>query len=38
METGKWVKIVAVVVVCVLFDIALHHVTNAYSTMPENPN
>lgn len=38
MKTGKWVKIVAVVVVCVLFDIALHLVTNAYSTMPENPN
>ena len=38
MKTGKWVKIVAVVVVCVLFDIALHLVTDAYSTMPENPN
>jgi len=38
MKTGKRVKIVAVVVVCVLLDIVLHLVTNAYSTMPENPN
>jgi hypothetical protein len=38
MKIGKRVKIVAVVVVCVLFDIVLHLVTNAYSTMPENPN
>ncbi|MDV2480826.1 hypothetical protein F8E02_02150 [Methanoculleus sp. Wushi-C6] len=38
MKTGKRVKIAAVVVVCVLLDIVLHLVTNAYSTMPENPN
>lgn len=38
MKIGKWVKIVAIVVVCVLFDIVLHLVTNAYSTMPDNPN
>ena len=38
MKTGKRVKIVAIVVVCVLFDIILHLVTNAYSTMPENPD
>ncbi|WP_332448505.1 hypothetical protein [Methanoculleus sp.] len=38
MKTGKRVKIAAVVVVCVLFDIVLHLVTSAYSTMPENPN
>jgi hypothetical protein len=38
MKIGKRVKIVAIVVVCVLFDIVLHLVTNAYSTMPENPN
>ena len=38
MKIGKWVKIVAIVVICVLFDIVLHLVTNAYSTMPENPN
>lgn len=38
MKIGKRVKIAAVVVVCVLFDIVLHLATNAYSTMPENPN
>ncbi|MBT8508841.1 hypothetical protein AZH53_10540 [Methanomicrobiaceae archaeon CYW5] len=38
MKIGKRVKIVAIVVVCVLFDIVLHLVTNTYSTMPENPN
>ncbi len=38
MKIGKRVKFVAIIVVCVLFDIVLHLVTSAYSTMPENPN
>ncbi|KUG04040.1 hypothetical protein ASZ90_018566 [hydrocarbon metagenome] len=38
MKIGKWVKIVAIILVCVLFDIILHLVTSVYSTMPENPN
>ncbi|MCT8337146.1 hypothetical protein FKB36_06460 [Methanoculleus sp. Afa-1] len=38
MKIGKRVNIVAVVVVCILFDIVLHLVTNAYSTMPESPS
>ncbi|HOI58302.1 MAG: hypothetical protein PHT97_00125 [Methanoculleus sp.] len=38
MNIGKRVTIVAIVVICVLLDIALHLVTNAYSTMPENPD
>jgi len=38
MKIGKWVKIVATIVGCALFDIALHLATSVYSTMPENPN
>jgi len=38
MKIEKWLKIVAIIVVCVLLDIVLHLVTNVYSTMPENPN
>ena len=38
MKIGKGGKIVATIVVCVLFDIVLHLVTSVYSTMPENPN
>lgn len=38
MKMGKWVKIIFIIVVCVLFDIVLHLVTSVYSTMPENPN
>ncbi len=38
MKIGEWVKMAAIIVVCVLFDIGLHLVTTVYSTMPENPN
>lgn len=37
MKTGKRIKIAAIIVGCVLFDIALHLVTSGYSTMPEKP-
>ncbi len=38
MKISNWVKIAAIIVVCVLLDIVLHLVTSVYSTMPENPN
>ncbi len=38
MRIHKWIKIVAIILVCVLFAIVLHLVTSAYSTMPENPS
>lgn len=38
MKIGKWVKVAAIIVVCVILDIVLHLVTKEYSTMPENPN
>ncbi|MEN6390480.1 MAG: hypothetical protein ABFD04_08670 [Syntrophomonas sp.] len=38
MKIGKWLIIVAIIAVSMLFDIALHLVTSVYSTMPDNPN
>jgi hypothetical protein len=38
MKIGTWAKIVAIIVICVLLDVALHLVTSEYSTMPENPS
>lgn len=38
MKIGTRAKIVAIIVVCVLLDVALHLVTSEYSTMPENPS
>ena len=38
MKIGKWTQIVAIIVVCVVIDVALHLVTSEYSTMPENPS
>jgi hypothetical protein len=38
MEKKKLVKIVPIILICVLIDIALHLVTSEYSTMPKNPN
>jgi hypothetical protein len=38
LEKKKLVKIVPIILFCVLMDIALHLVTNEYSTMPKNPN
>lgn len=38
MKKGHLPKTAAIILICVLIDIALHSVTSAYSTMPENPN
>jgi len=38
MGKKRLAKIVAIILICVLIDIALHLVTSEYSTMPENPN
>jgi hypothetical protein len=38
LEKKKLAKIVPIILFCVLMDIALHLVTNEYSTMPKNPN
>ncbi len=38
MKKRQLPKAVATILICVLIDIALHSVTSAYSTMPENPN
>ena len=38
MKIAPWVRFVAIVLVCVTLDIALHLVTSPYSTMPEDPN
>ncbi|MEQ8174133.1 MAG: hypothetical protein ABRQ26_03605 [Syntrophomonadaceae bacterium] len=38
MKISKWLVIMAIIAVSVLFDIVLHLVTSVYSTMPENPN
>lgn len=38
MKKGQKAKILAIVLACVFLDIALHIVTAAFSTMPENPD
>jgi len=38
MKKKQLPKTVAIILICVLTDIALHLITSAYSTMPENPN
>jgi len=38
MKKKQLLKIVAIILICVVIDIALHAITSAYSTMPENPN
>ncbi|NLW92557.1 MAG: hypothetical protein GXY34_13290 [Syntrophomonadaceae bacterium] len=38
MKKMKLPKTIAIILICVLIDIALHSITSAYSTMPENPN
>lgn len=38
MKKRGLLKTVAIILICVLIDIALHSITSAYSTMPENPN
>ncbi len=38
MKISNWVKVAAIIVICVLLDIILHVFTSVYSTMPENPN
>ncbi len=38
MKKRQLPKTVAVIIICVLIDIALLSVTSAYSTMPANPN
>ena len=38
MKKRQLPKTVAVILICVLIDIALHFITSAYSTMPANPN
>jgi len=38
MKNRKLPKTIAIILICVLIDIALHSITSAYSTMPENPD
>jgi hypothetical protein len=38
MKEYTLIKFAAIIVICVLLDIALHVATSAYSTMPETPN
>lgn len=38
MRKGQLLKTVAIILICVLIDIALHAMTSGYSTMPEDPN
>lgn len=38
MKKKQLLKTVAIILICVLTDIALHSITSAYSTMSENPN
>ncbi|HNX29442.1 MAG TPA: hypothetical protein PKN87_08550 [Syntrophomonadaceae bacterium] len=38
MKKKQLPKTIAIILICVLIDIALHSITSTYSTMPENPN
>lgn len=38
MKRRQLLKTVAIILICVVIDIALHSITSEYSTMPENPN